>query len=100
MYEEKWADAAAQLADVNGTPGGTSTFGYQLVANYGDIFKPDNKFNSESIFEIVHTAQARQDWGAWVLLKEILWYRWLGQETIMALLTLPDGALPAYYQPG
>jgi hypothetical protein len=65
LYEKKWAQAAQQLADVNGTPGGSSTFGYKLLSNFGDIFKPTNKFNSESIFEIVHTSQARQDWNAW-----------------------------------
>ncbi|MDB5231758.1 MAG: carbohydrate-binding protein SusD [Chitinophagaceae bacterium] len=65
LYEEKWAAAAQQLGDVNGTPGGTSTYGYKLLSNFGDIFKPTNKFNSESIFEIVHTSQARQDWNAW-----------------------------------
>lgn len=65
LYQKKWPEAAAQLAEVNGTPGGTSTFGYKLLSNFGDIFRPDNKFNSESIFEIVHTSQARQDWGGW-----------------------------------
>ena len=65
LYQKKWAEAAAQLADVNGTPGGTSTYGYKLLSNFGDIFRPDNKFNSESIFEIVHTSKARQDWGGW-----------------------------------
>ncbi len=65
LYEEKWASAAQQFADVNGTPGGTSTYGYKLLPNFGDIFKPTNKFNSESIFEIVHTSQGRQDWGGW-----------------------------------
>lgn len=65
LYEKKWTEAAAQLADVNGTPGGTSTYGYKLLSNFGDIFKPTNKFNSESIFEIVHTSQARQDWNSW-----------------------------------
>ncbi|HYH13949.1 MAG TPA: RagB/SusD family nutrient uptake outer membrane protein, partial [Flavisolibacter sp.] len=65
LYQEKWDEAAAQLADVNGTPGGANTYGYRLLANFGDIFKPTNKFHSESIFEIVHTNLARQDWGAW-----------------------------------
>jgi hypothetical protein len=65
LYEQKWAEAATQLADINGTPGGTSTYGYHLLPNFADIFKPTNKFNTESIFEIVHTSQARQDWGAW-----------------------------------
>ena len=39
LYEQKWADAAAQLADVNGTPGGTSTYGYHLLTSFPDIFK-------------------------------------------------------------
>ncbi|MEP7110305.1 MAG: RagB/SusD family nutrient uptake outer membrane protein [Ferruginibacter sp.] len=65
LYEEKWTEAAKELAEVNGTPGGVSTFGYSLLPNFGDIFRPDNKFNRESVFEIVHTSQARQDWGAW-----------------------------------
>jgi hypothetical protein len=65
LYEQKWAESAQELADVNGTPGGTSTFGYHLLTNFGDIFRPDNKFNAESIFEILHTSVARQDWGAW-----------------------------------
>lgn len=65
LYEGKWQAAAEQFADVNGTPGGTSTYGYSLLPKYADIFRPDNKFNSESIFEIVHTSQAQQGWGAW-----------------------------------
>lgn len=65
LYQEKWLDAATQLADVNGAPGGTSTYGYHLMASFPDIFKPTNKFNTESIFEIVHTNKAMQDWGAW-----------------------------------
>lgn len=65
LYEKKWAEAAQQLAEVNGTPGGTSAFGYKLLPNFADIFKPDNKFNTESVFEIVHTSSARQDWGSW-----------------------------------
>jgi hypothetical protein len=65
LYEQKWTLAAQQLADVNGTPGGTSAFGYKLLTNFGDIFLPTNKFNTESIFEIIHTSVARQDWGSW-----------------------------------
>jgi hypothetical protein len=65
LYEKKWAEAATQLADVNGTPGGTSQYGYHLLSDFPSIFSPNNKFNAESIFEIVHTSVARQDWGAW-----------------------------------
>jgi hypothetical protein len=38
---------------------------YELQPNFGDIFRPDNKFNSESIFEIVHTSAATGYWGPW-----------------------------------
>lgn len=65
LYQKEWGPAAAQLKDVNGTPGGTSQYGYKLLSNFGDIFKPTNKFNSESILEIVKTTQANSDWGNW-----------------------------------
>jgi hypothetical protein len=38
---------------------------YQLLPSYGDIFRPDNKFNAESIFEITHTSAAVGYWGPW-----------------------------------
>lgn len=57
LYEKKWADAAAQFAEVNGTPGATSVYGYKLYANFNDIFRPDNKFTSESILEFTHNAK-------------------------------------------
>ncbi|MFD2248054.1 RagB/SusD family nutrient uptake outer membrane protein [Pontibacter ruber] len=65
LYQKKWSEAAAQFADVNGTPGGTSMYGYKLLDNYGAIFSPANKFNSESIFEIVHTSLGNGGWGSW-----------------------------------
>jgi hypothetical protein len=58
LYEKKWADAALELAEVNGTPGGTSIYGYKLLPKFSDIFIPTNKFNSESVFEITHTSVA------------------------------------------
>jgi hypothetical protein len=63
LYQKKWPDAAQQLAEVNGTPGETSKYGYRLLANFADIFKPDNQFHSESILEIGHTAAAASGWG-------------------------------------
>ena len=63
LYEEKWMEAAQQLAEVNGSPGGTSQYGYQLLPSFSDIFRPDNKFNSESILEIGHTSIAASTWG-------------------------------------
>ena len=38
---------------------------YQLLDNYADIFRPDNKFNAESIFEITHTGVTDGYWGPW-----------------------------------
>lgn len=52
-------EAANLLEQVN------SSTNYELLADFGQIFRPDNKFNKESIFEIVHTAQAIQGWGSW-----------------------------------
>lgn len=67
LYEKKWADAAAQLSIVNGsTPGGTTAkYGYKLMANFGDIFSPDHKFNTESIFELTYSGSGKIDWGNW-----------------------------------
>ena len=63
VYEEKWAEAAQQLAEVNGIPGGTTQYGHHLLPDFADIFRPDNKFNSEAIFEITHTSIAASTWG-------------------------------------
>ena len=65
LYEGKNALAAAQLAEVNGTPGGTSQYGYKLLANYNDLWVVSNKFNSESILECAHTNQSFAGWGNW-----------------------------------
>lgn len=63
LWEGKFSESAAQLEQVNGTPGSVSPYGYQLLANFADLWNPDNKFNSESILEIVHTGKA--NWGDW-----------------------------------
>jgi len=67
LYEQKWAQAASQLAIVNGTtPGGvTAVYNYQLQANFGAIFNPNNKFNSEAILEIPHTSTQNYSWNNW-----------------------------------
>lgn len=65
LYEGKKSQAAAELAVVNGTPGGTSVYGYKLLTNYADLWKVSNKFNSESIIEIVHTNKSNADWDFW-----------------------------------
>ena len=36
---------------------------YALEKTFSDIFKPDNKFGKESIFEIYHSGNRQGDWG-------------------------------------
>src|SRR5690348_5181991 len=55
----RMGEAAALLEKVNTSPA------YSLQPNFPDIFSPDNKFNSESIFEITHTASQNAGWGNW-----------------------------------
>jgi len=62
LYEKKYSQAAAQLAAVNGTPGGTSQYGYKLLANFKDLWVHKNKFNSESIVESVRTEAGKSQW--------------------------------------
>ncbi len=63
LYQERFTEAASELAIVNGTPGELNgEFGYKLVDNYGDLFKTSNEFNSESIFEISYTNASAGVW--------------------------------------
>lgn len=60
---QEYDSAVVYLSDVNGDGLGVNSankFGYKLQANYGNIFIPTNKFNSESIFEIEKGPD--QDW--------------------------------------
>lgn len=63
LQQEKFTEAAQQLAAVNGEPGGTSQYGYRLLDDFGDLFAVDNKFNSESILELSFTNTSVGDWG-------------------------------------
>lgn len=65
LYDKKNTEAAAQFEQVNGTPGGTSQYGYKLVANFADLWKVDNKFTTESILEVMHTNVSNNDWPFW-----------------------------------
>ncbi|EFK35086.1 SusD family [Chryseobacterium gleum] len=65
LYNNKKDLAAAQFAEVNGTPGQVSQYGYKLIANYNDLWRPDNKFTTESILEVMHTNKGNSDWGFW-----------------------------------
>ncbi|RYY36102.1 MAG: RagB/SusD family nutrient uptake outer membrane protein [Sphingobacteriaceae bacterium] len=67
LFQEKWTEAAAEFAEVNGsTPGQENpTYGYKLLSDYGKLFTgdPANKFNSESVLEIFHTTTSGGSWG-------------------------------------
>jgi hypothetical protein len=58
----KMLQAATIFEDINKDG---NAYGYRLVANYANIFRPDNKFNSEAIFEVVHTTVGNGGWGSW-----------------------------------
>jgi hypothetical protein len=60
--DSRMLEAANYFEDVNKDG---NAYGYHLLTNYGDIFRPDNKFNAESIFEISHTSKANGSWGNW-----------------------------------
>lgn len=66
LYEKKWQAAADQFAVVNGTAPGVSpsVYGYKLYPVFGDLWKPANKFNSESIIEFVHSKNSNGGWSA------------------------------------
>lgn len=55
--ESRMAEAANLLKEVN------NSGVYRLLTNFGDIFRPDNKFHAESILEIPHSNNAA--WGDW-----------------------------------
>lgn len=57
--ESRMMEAANWFQQVN------TSSQYGLLEDYGAIFRPDNKFNKESIFEIVHTSKAIGYWGPW-----------------------------------
>lgn len=65
LWQGKNAQAAEQFALVNGpTPGQANpTYGYKLLTNFGDLFKVSNKFNTESVLEIVHANSSNGGWG-------------------------------------
>jgi starch-binding outer membrane protein, SusD/RagB family len=64
LYENKNALAAAEFFQVNGTPGGVSQYGNSLLANFSDLWNFSNRFNSESVLEVAHSAQG-SSWGTW-----------------------------------
>ena len=66
LYDNKKAEAAAILAQVNGaTPGQPNQYGNRLLPNFADLWVFTNKFNAESLLEGVHTDKSNADWGFW-----------------------------------
>jgi hypothetical protein len=57
--DSRMLEAADLFEQVNTSPN------YELLPDFGQIFRADNEFNKESIFEIVHTSQALHGWEAW-----------------------------------
>lgn len=66
LYDNKKTEAAAMLAQVNGTtPGQPNQYGNRLLTNFSDLWVFTNKFNAESLLEAAHTNQSNADWGFW-----------------------------------
>lgn len=65
LYQGKNSLAAAQFAEVNGTPGQTNQYGNRLLTDFNDLWVVANKFNSESILEACHTSVGSSHWGIW-----------------------------------
>jgi hypothetical protein len=66
LYDGKNTEAAAVLAEVNGTPGGTNQYGNHLLEHFEDLWKFENeyKFNAESLIEVSHTNNSQTQWGS------------------------------------
>lgn len=62
--ESRMLEVAELLEQVN------TSANYSLVADYSTLFRPDNKFNSESLFEISHTSLSNEYWGGYSNLSE------------------------------
>ncbi len=65
LYQGNKTLAAEQFADVNGVPGGTSIYGYKLLPSFANLWKSNNKFNTEAIIEISHSALSNAGYGNW-----------------------------------
>lgn len=65
LYEGKKTEAAAVLAEVNGTPGETNQYGNKLLDNFSDLWVTSNKFNAESLIEVSHSSAGNSDWTFW-----------------------------------
>ncbi|KAF2079652.1 RagB/SusD family nutrient uptake outer membrane protein [Flavobacterium sharifuzzamanii] len=65
LFEGKKTEAAAVLAEVNGTPGAVNQYGNKLLDDYSDLWDTSNKFNEESLIEVSHSSAGNSDWTFW-----------------------------------
>jgi hypothetical protein len=65
LFEGKKPQAAAVLAEVNGTPGAVNQYGNKLLDNFSDLWVTSNKFNEESLIEVSHSSAGNSDWTFW-----------------------------------
>ncbi|GAA3727103.1 RagB/SusD family nutrient uptake outer membrane protein [Flavobacterium ginsengisoli] len=65
LFEGKNPQAAAVLAEVNGTPGGVNQYGNKLLDHFSDLWITSNKFNAESLIEVSHSSAGNSDWTFW-----------------------------------
>lgn len=65
LYDGKNGDAAAILAQVNGTPGQPNQYGNKLLAKFSDLWVVSNKYNAESLIEVSHTSAGNSNWDFW-----------------------------------
>jgi len=65
LFQGKNQLAAETLAQVNGTPGGTSKYGYKLLDDFNTLWTISNKFNTESILVSSHSDQSNAGWDNW-----------------------------------
>lgn len=63
LFEGKKTEAAAILAQVNGTPGAVNQYGNKLLESFSDLWVHANKFNTESLIEVCHSASGNTEWG-------------------------------------
>jgi len=63
LQTKQYKLAANEFSEVNGTPGGTSQYGNELLPKYDDLWVIANKHNKESIFSINYSSKSL--WGDW-----------------------------------
>jgi starch-binding outer membrane protein, SusD/RagB family len=63
LFENKKTEAAIILEQVNGSPGQANQYGNKLLSNYNDLWVATNKFNTESLIEVNHSALGNSGWG-------------------------------------